>query len=710
MAPDLQGGSLADGAEPEQQRDEAQQEFDAPAPPPTPELPATPPQVTESEPERPGLLSRVIGGFGTSASATNPSATENLQPAFDDFRSGVDTYGEDIVRAAYIEQQSLQSVESLRQQVADFEENNNPDSRPNRLTPGDVQAGVDDLPQQERYDTRLAALNEELATAESNYATAQSTAEESGVTDEARDFTRRQFREIPGALNLLPGTNQPRAIAAAINPTGPDGTEITRGEEVTIRRAAATDGIEAGAFAVTVATGPGLLIRAGQGTFRVVSGTAARQSLRETARVTAREGGQEVLEEGFVSSLTSATSGNLPSAGGSASEIAGETILEVLGGRRGRIQVNQSTGSFSVGGQTVQPGQGAYDPATNEAVFIDRQGNATVIENIVVDGSVISIDGVPINTASGPAPAAGFDPGDSSGRTALATRPRVPISPTVEVSPFETFGVPPMAVSGGPQAELPAVRPRAVSSGPQAELPAGFQSATDGDGALATPFTTAAVPAVVQAEPGSGLATESQTVAQGELPATIPADPQTVAPAAAQANVPAVTQAVVPAAAVAATSTQAAAPAQAQAQSQANTRLGVPGLPGAPSIGGGRRRPIQAAPPGGFASTVRHRQTSDIVTDLRTGNTEATAVSQTRPRLDFNSPTPIPNRTVRGRHVTVYTDPAGRASVGETPVRRSKRGPRRQSWQLTPQERRRAQRRRNRGGPPAEMRGLSGRR
>ena len=603
-----------------------------------------------------GLFGRVLGGFARGASATTPSATENLQPAFDDFRSGVDTYGEPVILAAYRQQESERVVDDLQGQLEAFEQNNRPENRPNRLTPEDVRMGLDDgQSQQDRFEVRRSALEEELRVARETHEANVAASESAGVSPQARDFTERQYGQIPGFFGFIPGTNQPRAIAAAINPTGEDGTQISRGEEITIRRAAATDAIESGAAAVTVATGPGLLIRAGQGSFRVLSGTAARTSLRGLARETAREGGQEVLEEGFVTGLTSATSGNLPSAGGSASEIIGETLLEVLGGRRGRITVNNSTGAFSVGGQQVQPGQGAYDPSTSQAVFVDGNGNATVIEGVVVEGSVVSVDGVPVNASTGPAPAAGFDPGDSSGQTALAIR-----EPTSATRTFD-----PEAALATRERVLPAFDPQAalvarerVRTGPQTQPGAlGISSDRAIAPAQAAQLSTGIVPAqagqsssgIVPMQTGGGIV-PAQAETQGTSAGIVPAQ------AEAQTS-----GGIVPAQA------QAQGQTQQQAQQQAQGRFNLPRIPGVGGLGSPTLRRGGAG--GAFAGEVRQRVTADVSTNLRSGQSTSRLVDVGELEVTQRTRLPVEDKLLVGRNNNIRVR-AGQPSVRSLGTRR----------------------------------------
>ena len=536
------------------------------------------------------------------------------------------------MRAAYLEQQSLQTLTRARASLADFRANNDPATTPNRLTREDVRQGRDrGQSQQQRFNTRQAALQQQVTAAEGDYETRRTESESAGVSDDARTFVRREFSDIPGALNFVPGTNRPRAIAAAINPTGAEGTQVTRGEEISIRRATATDAIEGGAAAVTVATGPGLLYRAGQGTIRVVSGSAARQTLRQTAAVTAREGGQEIAEEGLLTGLTSATSGQLPNATGSISEITGETILEVIGRRRGRITVNSSSGNVSVGGQQLQPGQGAYDPSTQTAVVVNAQGQPTVLQGVVIEGSVVSVDGVAVNRRRGPAPAAGFDPGDSSGRTALAVRPGVQPAPVDVLS----------SVPGDPGAPG-AVPAAAVAAG------AGTSTAPVAD---AAPDAVVADAAVADAAPDAAVADGAAT----STPPVAAAVPAAATPPAA--TPPAATP---PAAAAVPAATQPAGRGRrpAAAAAAAGTAGVVGGL-----LGGGAPAGLSAAtgpprtPQGGratggrYARVIRWRNTTVKTFDRRTGCETSRTVRGSRPlqtvRVIQRSDRPVPRRNYR---------------------------------------------------------------
>ena len=288
---------------------------------------------------------------------------------------------------------------------------------------------------------RIRELRTELEIAEESAETALEASNNAGVSDETRDFVRREFNRVPEIFGVLPvGGRRAVATEAAINPTGEDGSSISEAERARFGSAASADLVDNVAIALTAVTGPALVGRATQGGFTVVRGQAGREFLRRLPGTAAREVGSEAVEEGTFVAADFILTARAPDLS-SVAEIGGEAGLETLASaRRGRINISTGT----VNGQLPTQAGVVTDPDSNATAITQINPQTNVPYTVIVEGTVVSVDGSPVvrNAQGQSVPAGGFDAGDSSGRDALATRAERRISPTVELSPFEGAAAP----------------------------------------------------------------------------------------------------------------------------------------------------------------------------------------------------------------------------------------------------------------------------
>ena len=191
----------------------------------------------------------------------------------------------------------------------------------------------------ERGNRIRTELRIELEMAEESATAARETSDNAGVSDETRDFVRREFDRVPQIFGVLPAGGR-RAVAteAAINPTGEGGSSITADERARFGSAASADLVDNVAIALTAVTGPALVARAGQGGFTVIRGQAGREFLRRLPGTAARETASEAVEEGTFVAADFILTARAPDLG-SLAEIGGEAGLETIASaRRGQNQ------------------------------------------------------------------------------------------------------------------------------------------------------------------------------------------------------------------------------------------------------------------------------------------------------------------------------------------------------------------------------------
>ena len=254
------------------------------------------------------------------------------------FYDMLELHGRDAVLAAYAEQEATQEVQRVQSQIdniprqgggrADGDDTFGADREgPGRGAAelgGGLESDAELIDDSSERGNRIRELRIELEMAEESATTARETSDNAGVSDETRDFVRREFDRVPEIFGVLPAGGR-RAVAteAAINPSGEGGSSITADERARFGSAASADLVDNVAIALTAVTGPALVARAGQGGFTVIRGQAGREFLRRLPGTAARETASEAVEEGTFVAADFILTARAPDLG-SLAEIGGE--------------------------------------------------------------------------------------------------------------------------------------------------------------------------------------------------------------------------------------------------------------------------------------------------------------------------------------------------------------------------------------------------
>ena len=179
---------------------------------------------------------------------------------------------------------------------------------------------------------------------------------------------------------------------------------------------------------------------------------------------------------------------------------------------------------------------------------------------------------------------------------------------------------------------------------------------------------------VVEKEVVKEVPVDREVVVEKEVVKEVPVDREVIVEKEVVKEVPVDREVVVEKEAVVQKEAETAAAANEKKDARGRRRYDLPDIPDLTGLVPASRpaRPLPYSGPG-YPSKVKYTVTSDIATDLTSGDTTATLVHRTPIEIEGGTLTPSPNRVYMGRNITLITDAKGQAAHLEHPERRYER-------------------------------------
>ena len=179
---------------------------------------------------------------------------------------------------------------------------------------------------------------------------------------------------------------------------------------------------------------------------------------------------------------------------------------------------------------------------------------------------------------------------------------------------------------------------------------------------------------VVEKEVVKEVPVDREVIVEKEVVKEVPVDREVIVEKEVVKEVPVDREVVVEKEAVVQKEAETAAAANEKKDARGRRRYDLPDIPDLTGLVPASRpaRPLPYSGPG-YPSKVKYTVTSDIATDLTSGDTTATLVHRTPIEIEGGTLTPSPNRVYMGRNITLITDAKGQADHLEHPERRYER-------------------------------------
>ena len=218
---------------------------------------------------------------------------------------------------------------------------------------------------------------------------------------------------------------------------------------------------------------------------------------------------------------------------------------------------------------------------------------------------------------------------------------------------------------------------------------------------------------IVEKEVIKEVPVDREVIVEKEVIKEVPVDREVIVEKEVVKEVPVDREVVVEKEAVVQKEAETAAAANEKKDARGRRRFNLPYIPDltgmVPPSRPARPRPYSGP---GYPSKAKYTVTSDIATDLTSGDTTATLVRRTPIEIEGGALTPSPNRAYIGRNITLITDEKGQAAHLEHPERQYTRTPADPSYLYTRPARKskkpknsQGRSRRGRGGHDVKMMG-----